>query len=41
MLKILGILLGLIVALLGGEGGAAAKEAMTPFERAVIPQEGS
>jgi mono/diheme cytochrome c family protein len=35
-----GILIGLTVAALGGMGDAAAKEAMTPFERAVITPRG-
>jgi mono/diheme cytochrome c family protein len=40
MLKIRGILIGLTVAALSGAGGAAAKEAMTPFERAVVTPRG-
>ena len=40
MLTIRGILIGLTVAALGGAGGAAATEAMTPFERAVITPRG-
>ena len=35
MLIIRGILIGLTVAALSGAGAAAAKEAMTPLERAV------
>ena len=40
MLKIRRILLGLVLAALGGLSCAAAKEAMTPFERAVITPRG-
>jgi mono/diheme cytochrome c family protein len=40
MLKIRGTLIGLTVAALGSLGGAAAKEAITPFERAVITPRG-
>ena len=40
MLIIRVILIGLTVAALSGAGGAAAKEAMTPFERAVITPRG-
>ena len=40
MLIVRGILIGLTVAALSGASGAAAKEAMTPFERAVITPRG-
>jgi mono/diheme cytochrome c family protein len=40
MLKMRGTLIGLTVAALSALGSAAAKEAMTPFERAVVTPRG-